>query len=119
LASSFQTILRDLHQGKFAPVYLFDGEEPFFIDQLTDYIEEHALEEAGKAFDQIILYGRDVDGMTVVDEIKRYPMMGQRRVVIVKEAQQLRRIEALEEYVKKSPGEQHFGTCVQVQKDGR
>jgi DNA polymerase-3 subunit delta len=101
LASSFQTILRDLHQGKFAPVYLFDGEEPFFIDQLTDYIEEHALEEAGKAFDQIILYGRDVDGMTVVDEIKRYPMMGQRRVVIVKEAQQLRRIEALEEYIKK------------------
>lgn len=100
MASTYQTILRDLHQGNFAPVYLFDGDEPFFIDQLTDYIEEHALDEAGKAFDQVVLYGRDVDGMTVADEIKRYPMMGERRVVIVKEAQQLQKVEALEEYVK-------------------
>ncbi len=100
MSSSFQSILHDLHQGHYAPVYLFDGEEPFFIDQLTDYIEEHALDEAGKAFDQVILYGRDVDGLMVVDEIKRYPMVGQRRVVIVKEAQQLTKVEALEDYVK-------------------
>ncbi len=100
MASTYQSILHDLHNGRYAPVYLFDGEEDFFIDELTDYIEEHSLDEAGKAFDLVILYGKDVDGMLVVDEAKRFAMMGNRRVIIVKEAQQLKNIEALLDYIK-------------------
>ena len=100
MASTVQSILHDLHNGHYAPVYLFDGEEPFFIDQLTDFIEEHVLDEAGKAFDQVVLYGLNTDVNLVIDEIKRFPMMGERRVVIVKEAQQLKNIEELFDYVK-------------------
>jgi DNA polymerase-3 subunit delta len=100
MANTFQSILHDLRAGRFAPIYLFDGEEPYFIDQLTHYIEEHALDEAGKAFDQVVLYGKETDVLVVVDEIKRFPMIGDRRVVIVKEAQQLKKIEDLLGYVK-------------------
>lgn len=100
MADTFQSILHDLYNGHFAPVYLFDGEETYFIDQLTDYIEEHALDEAGKTFDQVVLYGKDTDVLVVLDEVKRFPMMGERRVVIVKEAQQLKNIEELLNYVK-------------------
>jgi DNA polymerase-3 subunit delta len=98
--SSFQSILSDLKKGQFAPIYLFEGEEPFFIDELTDYIEEHALDEAGKAFDQVVMYGRESDGMQVVDEAKRFPMLGERRVIIVKEAQDLKQMDALLGYIK-------------------
>ena len=99
LSHTFQSILHDLHSNKFAPVYLFDGEEPFFIDELTNYIEEHALDEAGKAFDQVVMYGRDVDYMAVIDEAKRYPMMGERRVIIVKEAQNIKNPDLLLSYI--------------------
>lgn len=100
MSATYQSILHDLRSGHYAPLYLFDGEEPFFIDQLTDFIEENVLDEAGKAFDQVVLYGRDTDVLQVVDEAKRFPMMGDRRVVIVKEAQQLKKIEVLLDYVK-------------------
>jgi len=99
MSATYQSVLKDLHQGKYAPVYLFDGDEPFFIDKLSDYIEEHALDESEKAFDQVVLYGKDVDALVVVDEIKRYPMMGGRRLVIVKEAQNLKNPELLMNYV--------------------
>lgn len=100
MSATYQSILNDLKKGHYAPIYLFEGEEPFFIDQLTDYIEEHALDEAGKAFDQVVLYGRESDGMQVVDEAKRFPMLGNRRVIIVKEAQDLKQIDALLGYAK-------------------
>lgn len=100
MAYTYQSILQDLQNSKFAPVYLFDGDESFFIDQLVDYIEEHALDEAGKAFDLVVLYGRDVDYRMVVDEAKRFAMMGNRRVIIVKEAQNIRNTDPLFEYVK-------------------
>jgi DNA polymerase-3 subunit delta len=100
LSASYQSILNDLKKGNYAPIYLFEGEEPFFIDQLTDYIEEHVLDDAGKAFDQVVMYGRESDGMQVVDEAKRFPMLGERRVIIVKEAQDLKQMEALLTYVK-------------------
>lgn len=92
--------MKDLHHGKYAPVYLFDGEESYYIDVLTDYIEEHALDESGKAFDQVVLYGKDVDIKIVRDEINRYPMLGDRRVVILKEAQNIKDYEPLLPYLK-------------------
>ncbi len=75
------------------------GDESYFIDEITRFIEKNALPEDQQSFNQSVLYGRDVDVKTVVGEAKRYPMMSDRVVIIVKEAQQLRKIEELESYV--------------------
>ena len=100
MAATFQSILHDLHNGKYASLYLLEGDEPFFIDQIVDYIEEHALDEAGKAFDLVVMYGSDTNDLGIVEEAKRFPMIGSRRVIIVKEAQQLKKFDALLAYAK-------------------
>lgn len=82
-----QAILADLKQRKFAPVYLLQGEEPYFIDVISDYIEQHALSDAEKGFNQTIVYGKETDVLSVVNWAKRYPMMSEYQVVLVKEAQ--------------------------------
>ena len=87
-------------QGEFAPVYVVAGEEPFFVHVLTDALLELALPEADRAFNQSVLYGRDVDARSVESEAKRYPMMAERTVVVVREAQDLRNLEDLATYVK-------------------
>lgn len=83
-------IISDIKNKKLLPVYLLHGEEPYYIDQISDYIEEHVLEEAQKGFDQTILYGKDTDFVTIVNAAKRYPMLGSHQVIIVKEAQNLK-----------------------------
>ncbi|MFZ9777427.1 MAG: DNA polymerase III subunit delta [Schleiferiaceae bacterium] len=87
-------------QGEFSPVYVVAGEEPFFVHVLTDALLELALPEADHAFNQSVLYGRDVDARSVESEAKRYPMMAERTVVVVREAQDLRNLEDLATYVK-------------------
>lgn len=94
----FTAIIQELKQQKYAPIYFLMGEEPYFIDQVTDYIEDNVLEESERSFNQTVIYGRDTDVATVVSEAKRFPMMAERQVVIVKEAQNLRKIEDLESY---------------------
>ncbi|MBP9152998.1 MAG: DNA polymerase III subunit delta [Flavobacteriales bacterium] len=87
-----RNILADLRAGKYKPVYFLQGEEPFYIDRISDYIAEHALAEDEKSFNQSVLYGLDSDIGTIVSEAKRFPMMAQRQVVIVKEAQLIRNL---------------------------
>ncbi len=82
-------ILKDLKAGTFATVYFLMGEEPYFIDQVSDYIEEHTLQEHEKGFNQMILYGKDVEMAAILGNARRFPMMAERQVVIVKEAQEL------------------------------
>lgn len=92
-------IVNDIKQGNIKPLYFFMGEEPYYIDKLTDFIEENVLSEEEKGFNQMVLYGKDVSIDEVVSNAKRYPMMADRQVVIVKEAQELSRtIEKLEKY---------------------
>ncbi len=92
-------IVNDIKQGNIKPLYFFMGEEPYYIDKLTDFIEENVLSEEEKGFNQMVLYGKDVSIDEVVSNAKRYPMMADRQVVIVKEAQELSRtIEKLESY---------------------
>ncbi|KOS04958.1 DNA polymerase III subunit delta [Flavobacterium akiainvivens] len=92
-------IVNDIKQGNIKPLYFFMGEEPYYIDKLTDFIEENVLTEDEKGFNQMVLYGKDVSIDEVVSNAKRYPMMAERQVVIVKEAQELSRtIEKLEKY---------------------
>ncbi|RZA03562.1 MAG: DNA polymerase III subunit delta [Sphingobacteriaceae bacterium] len=83
-------IIKDLKNRKYKPVYLLHGEEPYFIDQVSDYVEHHLLSEAEKGFNQTVLYGKDTDVMTVLNASKRYPMMADYQVVLVKEAQEMK-----------------------------
>jgi DNA polymerase III subunit delta len=82
-------IMTDLKAGKFAPVYFLQGEETFYIDLISDYIEMHALTEAEKGFNQVVVYGKDATMATILTHARRFPMMAQRQVVIVKEAQDI------------------------------
>lgn len=95
----FKEILRDAKNKVFFPIYFLYGEESFFIDEITNYLEQNILDEASKGFNQTIVYGRDVVARDVVDLARRFPMMGNYQVVIVKEAQMIKDIENLEIYL--------------------
>jgi DNA polymerase III subunit delta len=97
---TWEEIHKDLKNKVYQPVYLLMGEEPFYIDVISDIIEKTVLTEDEKSFNQTILYGRDTDIPTIVSIAKRFPMMANHQVVIVKEAQNLKDIELLEPYVK-------------------
>ena len=84
-----QQILNNLKAGQYAPIYFLQGEEPYYIDLISDEIEQNALDESAKGFNQIILYGKDVRMSDVLNNAKRFPMMSDRQVVIVKEAQSI------------------------------
>jgi DNA polymerase-3 subunit delta len=96
---TFEQIISDIHNKKYAPIYFLMGEEPYFIDVISDTIEEEVLDETEKAFNQIVVYGRDVDIDTVATHAKSFSMMGGYMVVIVKEAQDLKNIEDFEKYL--------------------
>jgi len=82
-------IWSDLKAGKYAPVYFLQGEESFYIDLISNYIETNALSEAEKGFNQVVLYGKDVTMASILTNARRFPMMAERQVVIVKEAQDI------------------------------
>jgi DNA polymerase III subunit delta len=87
--ANVKKILTDVRAKKFAPVYFLQGEETFYIDQISDYIEANALSEAEKGFNQVIVYGKDAAMATILTHARRFPMMAERQVVIVKEAQDI------------------------------
>lgn len=96
---SFDTVLKDLKNGQYQPVYFLQGEEPYYIDQVSDYINKHVLDEGERDFNQSILYGKDISIQDILNESRQYPMMASHRVVIVREAQELSRtITQLHEY---------------------
>ncbi len=92
-------IVNDIKAGIVKPIYFLMGEEPYYIDKLSDYIEQNILSEEEKSFNQTVLYGRDVTMEDVIGTAKRYPMMSEKQVVIVKEAQDLvKTIDKLDHY---------------------
>jgi DNA polymerase-3 subunit delta len=96
----FTEIIASIQKKSFAPIYFLQGDEPFFIDLIAESIEKNALEEHEKDFNQTILYGKDTNPDEIVSIAKKYPMMAERQVVIVKEAQNLSRtIEKLLPYI--------------------
>lgn len=97
----YQDIIKDWKQKKFRSLYWLEGEEDFFIDQVTNYAEEHLLEESEKSFNLTILYGKETDWATVVNACRRYPMFAERQVVIIKEAQAMKDLLKLESYIDK------------------
>ena len=99
-AVTFDSIMAELRQRKFRPVYYLMGDEPYYIDKISDYIAENALKPEERDFNQTILFGSDVTASAIADAARRYPMMAERQVIIVKEAQNIRQTEALEKYMK-------------------
>ena len=98
--ATYEGIMADLKAGKYAPVYYLMGEEAYYIDKICDYIAEHALQPEERDFNQTIMFGSDVTAAQVADVARRYPMMAERQVVIVKEAQNLKQTDQLEKYFK-------------------
>lgn len=92
-------LVTSIQQGDIKPIYFLMGEEPYYIDKISEYIEHNILDDTEKGFNQMVLYGYDADIETIVSNAKRFPMMAERQVIIVKEAQELSRtIEKLADY---------------------
>lgn len=89
---TFEAILKDLKNKVYYPVYFLHGEESYYIDKIADYIEENVLTESEKEFNQSVLYGKETDVSTIVGSAKRFPMMSNYQVIIVKEAQEVRNL---------------------------
>lgn len=98
---TFEDITGDIKRKIYHPIYLLHGEEPFFIDAISDLIEESVLTASEKEFNQSVVYGRDTDPGRIIDMARRFPMMANYQVVIVKEAQDIEKIENLLPYFEK------------------
>ena len=97
---SFDSIMRDLEARKYVPVYYLMGDESYYIDRIADYIAEHVLQPEERDFNQTVLFGSDVTASQIADYARRYPMMSQYQVLIVKEAQNIKNTDALALYFK-------------------
>lgn len=94
-------IVRDIKEGKISPLYFLMGEEPFYIDYISDYIENNLIAVQDRDFNMFITYGKDTNINDIVQYAREFPMMAQRRVIIVKEAQNLQDIDKLQSYIEK------------------
>jgi len=97
----FDAILQNLKKKIIHPIYLLEGEEPYYIDEISNYIEKNILTDAEKGFNQSVFYGKDSSVVNIAESCLRFPMMAQRQVIIVKEAQSLAKIEVLASYAEK------------------
>lgn len=101
MAVTYEEIISDLRKRIFKPVYFLAGDEPYYIDLITEYIEEKILNESEKAFNQLIIYGEDTSVNAIIEASRRFPMIASHQVIIVKEAQSLRKIDDLAIYLEK------------------
>lgn len=97
---TFQSIIHDLKSRKFSPIYVLMGDESYYIDQISDYVATHVLSPEERDFNQTVCFGSDVNAIQVTDMARRYPMISEYQVIIVKEAQNIRSLDALEKYLK-------------------
>ena len=96
----YKTLLSDLQQRQFKPCYLLMGEEPYYIDKLSQYMAQHILSPEEQGFNQLVLYGSDVNAAQVVETARRYPMMAAQQVVLLREAQLMRDFDKIEVYLR-------------------
>ena len=89
MTSTYFQLVKDFQKREFVNLYLFYGEEPYYIDELSDYLTEHVLNDIEKEFNQVILYGRDSSAAQVVNSCKQFPMIGERQLVVLREAQDM------------------------------
>lgn len=116
--SDVTQIVSDIKNGNIKPVYFLMGEEPYYIDKISEFIEHNVLSEEEKGFNQMVLYGRDVTIEDIVDNAKRFTMMSDKQVVIVKEAQDLSRtIEKLASYMQNPQPSTILVVCYKYKKN--
>ena len=96
---NYKEIISSISNKDFHPIYFLMGEEPFYIDKISDYISDNVLESQEKEFNQSVLYGKEVDVAQIIAEAKQFPFGATHRVVIVKEAQNIKNIDELESYL--------------------
>ena len=101
MPAAFEDIISDLRKRIFKPVYFLAGDEPYYIDLITDFIAEKVLTEEERAFNQVVIYGEETSVNAIIETSRRFPMMSSHQVVIVKEAQALKKIEDLAIYLEK------------------
>ena len=101
MKAEYSKLISSLKSKKFAPIYFLHGEENFFIDDIAEFIESHALSESEKSFNQQVLYGKEIDANTIKNAAMRYPLMSPYQVLIIKEAQQIKKWDELEVYFEK------------------
>ena len=111
MAITHQQILADLKKGNFRPVYVLHGQEAYYIDMISDYIEDHVLSEGEKAFNQTIIYGKEAESKYLIDTASRYPMMAKYQVLILKEAQDMKTLKNLQPYIQKPVPTTIFVIC--------
>lgn len=99
--TTYEEIVRDLKSQLYKPVYYLMGEESYYIDKISDYISQTVLKEEEREFNLTVLYGSDTEVSTIINAARRYPMMAEKQVVIVKEAQHIKGMEDLVFYVQK------------------
>lgn len=87
--ASVKKVVSELKAGRYAPVYFLQGEETYYIDLIANYIEENALSPADKSFNQVVVYGKDATMAAILTNARRFPMMAEKQVVLVKEAQEI------------------------------
>jgi DNA polymerase III subunit delta len=95
----FNQLIQDIKNKVYHPVYFLTGEEPYYIDEVSTYIQRHVLTDEEKEFNQTVVYGKDTDVSQLIGVVKRFPMMANHQVVIVKEAQDVKKIEELVSYM--------------------
>lgn len=115
-----KAIIKDIQKKQYAPIYFLTGDEPYYIDFISNYIEKNVLSDSEKAFNMQILYGKEIEFKQVVDAARQFPMMASHRVVIIREAQYMRNIENLESYVNNPSPQTLLVICYKHKKlDGR
>jgi DNA polymerase III subunit delta len=117
---SFDTIMNDLRNKIYYPIYFLYGEEAYFIDEISDFIEKDVLNDLEKEFNQTIIFGKDVNVPTIISYARRFPMMANYQVIIVKEAQDIDKIEDLASYAENPMKSTLLVFCYKYEKiDGR
>lgn len=116
---SFNNVLQELKNKIYKPIYFLTGDEPYFIDIIAEYIEENVLSSSEKAFNQTIVYGRDISAADIINTARRFPMMSNYQVVIVKEAQNVRNLSDLEIYLKNPLSSTILVICHKIPSDGK
>src|SRR6187401_3587034 len=97
--ADFKKLIQSLQKGQYAPVYLVDGEEPYYLDIITEYFEEKILQPHERDFNLTVMYGKDAEWVDVVNACRRFPMFAERQVVILKDAAQMKTLSELTGYV--------------------
>ena len=97
-AVTYDSVMSELKARQFKPIYYLMGDESYYIDKIADWIADNVLQPEERDFNQTVLFGSDVNASQIVDAAKRYPMMAERQVLIVKEAQNIKNTEPLEKY---------------------